>query len=341
MAPWPGLYNSEKFLKLFEPPDYLIDGILQRGYLYTATGMTGSGKTAVWLRIAAHLLLGREIGGLKVKKTKGLYLAGENPTDVQMRWAALAKEMDFDAAEMPIWFSPGAFALNDWMPQIRDMLGDDPDLGFVVTDTAQAFFTGDNENDNKQMVDFADSLRTFTKFKGRPAVIVPSHPTKNTANVLVPRGGGSFLNAVDGNFTHRRRAGETYTRLHWAGKFRGPPFEELRFQLEQTSGPLCDSEGKELPTVLARPISAAEAQKIDAEDMTDASTVLQACRDFPGHSYKRLADEIGWYSDGGRTPNKSRVWRAMKKLEAEGKVAIDQRQGWKLVSQVETESETD
>ena len=341
MAKWPGLYNSEQFLKLYEPPDYLIDRVLQRGYLYTATGMTGSGKTAVWLRIAAHLLTGRPIGGAKVKKCKVLYLAGENPTDVQMRWAALAREMDFDAAEMPIWFSPGAFTLTDWLPSIRDMLGDDLDMGLVVADTAQAFFTGDNENDNKQMVDFSDTLRDFTKFKGRPAVVVPSHPGKNTSNILIPRGGGSFLNAVDGNFTHRRKQGEAYSRMHWAGKFRGPPFEEIRFQLEGVEGPLQDSEGVDLPTVLARPISAEEARKLEAEDRTDAATVLQALGDFPGHSYRRLADEIGWYADGGKTPNKNRVWRAMKKLEADGKISIDTRQGWKLLSQVETDGGTD
>jgi hypothetical protein len=35
-----------EFLSKFEAPDYLVDGLLQRHFLYSLTGMTGAGKTA-------------------------------------------------------------------------------------------------------------------------------------------------------------------------------------------------------------------------------------------------------------------------------------------------------
>lgn len=332
MAAWPGIDTSEKFLEKFIPPDYLIDRILQRGYLYTMTGMTGTGKTAVCLRLAAHVALGLSIGEAAVKKGHVLYLAGENHTDVQMRWAALAREMDFDYREMPVYFSRGSFNLPEWIGGVRQLLEKHDDNALVFVDTATAFFPGDNDNDNKQMSDYAALLREFTKLPGNPAVIVPTHPAKNSSRVTMPRGGSAFLNSVDGNFTLRRRGGDSYVRLHWAEKFRGPPFEEIRFQLDRVDGPLKGTDGVPLPSILARPISAAEAMEIEAGDTADQAVVLQALHDFPGAGYRRLAEEIGWFGEGGKQPNKNRVWRAMSRLSEAGKVSIDARKGWKIIA---------
>ena len=52
------MQSSAEFVVGFVPPDYLIDGLLQRRYVYSLTGPTGSGKTAIALRIAIHVALG-------------------------------------------------------------------------------------------------------------------------------------------------------------------------------------------------------------------------------------------------------------------------------------------
>src|SRR5262249_38350148 len=39
------MQSSAEFVAGFVPPDYLIDGLLQRRYVYSFTGPTGSGKT--------------------------------------------------------------------------------------------------------------------------------------------------------------------------------------------------------------------------------------------------------------------------------------------------------
>jgi hypothetical protein len=45
-----GEYGAyQPFLKGFIPPDYLIDGILQRRFIYSLTAPTGGGKTAIAL----------------------------------------------------------------------------------------------------------------------------------------------------------------------------------------------------------------------------------------------------------------------------------------------------
>ena len=72
--------SSGEFVADFVPPDYLIDGLLQRRFLYALTGVTGLGKTAVALAIALHVALGLRLGKLEVERGKVLYFAGKIPT---------------------------------------------------------------------------------------------------------------------------------------------------------------------------------------------------------------------------------------------------------------------
>jgi hypothetical protein len=52
-GPPPIRFQSQAdFLKGFVPPDYIVDGVLQRRFIYSMTGRTGGGKTAIALALA-------------------------------------------------------------------------------------------------------------------------------------------------------------------------------------------------------------------------------------------------------------------------------------------------
>jgi hypothetical protein len=73
----------------------------------------------------------------------------------------------------------------------------------------------------------------------------------------VPRGGGAFLNEVDGNLTCVRD--DSLLTLHWCGKLRGPGFDPVALELVPLDSPrLVDADGDPISTVMARPISDAE-----------------------------------------------------------------------------------
>src|SRR5215472_5551645 len=72
----PKLLSSGAFIRGFTPPDYLIHGMLQRRFIYSITGRTGEGKTALCLRIAAHVAEGKPINRARVSQGRVLYLAG-------------------------------------------------------------------------------------------------------------------------------------------------------------------------------------------------------------------------------------------------------------------------
>ena len=63
------------------------------------------------------------------------------------------------------------------------------------------------------------------------------HPTKNPdMDNLLPRGGGAFLNEMDGNLVAIKN--NSVVTVHWHGKFRGPDFAPIRSSCrpEQRSG---------------------------------------------------------------------------------------------------------
>ena len=62
------IQSSGEFVKDFTPPDYLIDGLLQRHFIYSLTGPTGSGKTAMALRLGMHVALGLPLDKGKSKR---------------------------------------------------------------------------------------------------------------------------------------------------------------------------------------------------------------------------------------------------------------------------------
>ncbi len=72
----------------------------------------------------------------------------------------------------------------------------------------------------------------------------------------MPRGGGAFLNEVDGNIALRKGDGN-FVVAHALGKFRGPEFTPLNFALcvVRDHPLLKDSDGVQIPTIAAEPVT--------------------------------------------------------------------------------------
>jgi hypothetical protein len=111
-------------------------------------------------------------------------------------------------------------------------------LAMIVGDTASSFFPGDDENSNVQAGTYARTLRRLNECEGTPAIVALCHPTKNASHGnLLPRGGGAFLNELDGNLALWSPSKGEVTELHWCGKIRGPDFSALGSRLSATPSP--------------------------------------------------------------------------------------------------------
>ena len=317
--------SSADFLADFQPPDYLLDGVLQRRFCYSLTARTGVGKTAVAMLLAAHVATGRPLGGLYVAKGSVLYLAGENPTDVQMRWLGLTQEMSLDPEQMDVHFIPGVVRLSESAEAIsREIRDKKLELALVIVDTVAAFFEGDNDNDNVQAGVQARALRSMTCLPGGPSVLLLAHPTKRAADDdLIPRGGGAFLNEVDGNIALQKR--ESLIAASVQGKFRGPEFTPMYFELKAVRHPrLKDTRGRDIPTVIAQSVDEAGKAVLDAAGQRDEDKLLHMLEKHPRASMRTLSMFCGWRSH-------SKVERLLKTLK-EQKLVKKEGRAWVLTA---------
>jgi len=297
----PPILSGAEFVASFVPPDFVIDGILQKQFIYSLTAPTNAGKTAIMLLLAAHVALGRDIApGVEVERSRVLYLAGENPVDVMMRWIAMSQQHDFVIADTDVHFMAGTFPIAEAWDLVAADIEAIGGVGLVFVDTMAAYFRGEDENSNAQMAAYARLLRSLTTLPGGPCVVIACHPPKNAGNDnLQPRGGGAFIAEVDGNLTAKRDADSV--ELHWQGKFRGPDFSPIAFELKQvTHQNLKDSKGRLRPTIIARHISDVAKEAKATAYNADVRRLLQFISDDPRASLTDLAARMEWPPPSGK-----------------------------------------
>jgi hypothetical protein len=283
----PRFLSTAEFLARFEPKDFILKPILEEGRLYTLTGPTGTGKTAIALLMALHVgFLGTPLGVCKVRRAGVIFLAGENPDDVRTRWLTMLRRLHLNPKDADVRFVEGRFSIGEQYDVVARELAARP-AGLVTPDTLQALFSGDDSNSNDQMKEAAEIFRGIARLG--PAVMIPAHPVKGATrerNVLY--GGGALLNEVDGNLS--LWGPPDAVTLSWCGKFRGA-FEPMTFAIEPGVVPdETDSDGDPIKTVTARILASDEAEAVEAATNRGLQRLLAAIAENPGASIQRLAD---------------------------------------------------
>jgi hypothetical protein len=218
---------------------------------YALTGYTGHGKSSATLFLCLCILKGWDFGGHKVLPGAVLYLAGENPDNVMAQWLALCDYHDVEPDQPDMHWHHGYFDIRSSVKDLQAQAEKVQNLRLIVADTLQAFFAGESDNDNIQMMESARSFRSLGQIETKPTILIPAHPAGKKADrsTLVPRGGGAFLNEIDGNFTIWNDEDETL-KWSWQGKLRGAPFDPItvRMSLYTTCARIADKQGR-IPSI--------------------------------------------------------------------------------------------
>jgi hypothetical protein len=332
----PAFLSASDFAAGYQPQRPLIKAWdMKPGWLYSFTAPTGYAKTAISLDEAMQLAR----AGKRV-----VYLAGENPDEVRAR--ILLMQTKLNLAELPptLRFADGTFDLNSGMDHVRDEVKAMGGAELIVIDTSPAFQVvagGAEENSNTEQLCWALLLRQLTKLEGSPAVLALCHPVKRPQNVedLLPRGGGSFLAEVDGNYASWLTAEDgdrKYFDLTWTGKFRGS-FEPLSYVVEVTTCErLLDPDGNPIRSAWAFRADEQQVERAAAEQAEDDDTVLMAMADYPGKSLSEWARILDWRMPSG--PAKYRVERAIKRLKRHKLVELARDNHYRLTATGKTEA---
>jgi len=328
-----------EFIDGFVPPDYLVDGIIQRRYVYSLTAPTGHGKTALTLHLMFSIAHGEPFAGREVEAGNVLMLAGENPDDVRARTIVSSEIYGLPINNRMI-FWPGVFDIEQSMEILERVAVNANGLSLVIVDTAAAFSPTNDENDNMQQRQYAQKLRALCGLNGGPAVIINAHPTKNAQKEnLQPRGGGSFIAEMDGGLTLWSEDRGKTSRLHHSGKFRGPGFESIDFENQtHTSEKVADTRGRRLPSVVTVPMTEEKAEAIKKEQIKDQDVILAIMLKQRGRSYAEMARAANWYAESGKE-QKSRVEKAIKKLKDHGLVKKGRDDKYRLTESGKKEAE--
>jgi hypothetical protein len=249
-----------------------------------------------------------------VKKGKVLYFAGENPDDVRVRWIKLCETMEIPHGKNMLWLVGVPPLKNvDIKKKIYAAVKERGPVALVIIDTSAAYFQGDDENSNVQLGEHARMLRTFVHLPGGPTILVTCHPTKNPDPTnLLPRGGGAFLNEVDGNLSCNRD--NQLIEIDTHGKFRGPEFAPLLFKLNPVKlDTLKDEDDNPVWSVITVPITDAEHTTIQDSMEKRREELMQVMLDNPGLSLAEYAVKLGWETSDGK-PNRRLVQRLIDKL---------------------------
>lgn len=287
------MQTAAEFTSDFVSPEYIVDGVVRRGMLYTLTAPTGSGKTAVMLLASTAIAQGQLLHDREVEQGDVIFMAGENPDDVRARMIATMEFNGIDPETCRVHFIAGTFNIKNDLAKIAEQAARLKNLVLIVVDTFAAYFPGDDENNNAQALDFARVVRKLTALPSKPAVVMPAHPVKNAAKSnLAPKGGSSLVNEVDGNLTLWNDGG--IITLHWQVKFRGAEFEPLTFELKRCeSEKLRDAKGRLMPTILAVPMLTMRKIEVAKGNLSDDEKVLFSIRDNTAMSLAERARDAG------------------------------------------------
>lgn len=180
------------------PPEFCIEGLLERGGLSVMIGPPGAGKSTVALDLACHMATGKPWQGRRVIKTKVMYLPGEGLSGVVARINAWCHMHEVSVSEISetlllgspiIYISAGADKWAALMTQINH-----EGVGQVVFDTFARMAAEIDENSSRDVglaVRRFDKLRTETN----AGVMVLHHTAKH--NPTAARGSSALMAALE------------------------------------------------------------------------------------------------------------------------------------------------
>jgi hypothetical protein len=294
--PSPRFRTLKDFCAEYQPIAEVVGGgALYSGSLYTLTARTGTGKTSWLVTTALAGISGLGILGRPVKRGRYAFCTAENPDGVRMRFAvgSFHWNIDQDAVGRDLVISDNRVRPEEICEYLAREAEHGPFTGIFI-DTWQAFFDGRDANNPTEAVNFTKRFRPLVALPGAPAVVIAAHPNKNANNdELIPNGGGSTLNEVDGNLAMAQLP-SGLVELGWQGKFRGLNFEPQLYRIDRLCSPdVVDVTGRQIAIPLMLPISVEDADARESAIANMDTRLLRSVAENPSGTLSTLADAAG------------------------------------------------
>lgn len=299
-----------------KPLQYAVQNLLVQGYLYTLTAKANHGKTTLATRLAGAVTKGELFGSLRTKQGKVLWLSGENAYDTDLKFKAAIERNFADMTEVEVL--PMAINLAEEIDKLLRSASHHI-YTLVVVDSLQAYAGGADLITNDQALNNMKACRKLTKLQGNPAVVVLAHPIKNAdKDNLIPYGGGSAYNELDGNLT-LWKTDEIATLNHT--KLRQPSFAQTKYELDiHTFKDLPDGFGGHTTSTVFTPLTYSDAEVKEQQHRDNCEQILIQLRSAD-MTHPQLARAILGKEDDATIKRMQRMvqdWRDQGYIKATG-----------------------
>jgi len=184
-------------------PEFLVDGMIERGSLTMIFGKPASGKSFLAVDLAASIATGRAFQGLKTQKGDVVYIAGEGYRGLKRRFNAWSKYHDVSPEEIRVMISRSAVDYRDERAaqELETELIRARESGLspilLIIDTLARNHSGD-ENSNSEMGKFISVIDQFN-VKFDCATLIVHHSGHGESQRA--RGASALRGALDSEFS--------------------------------------------------------------------------------------------------------------------------------------------
>ena len=187
-----------------KPPQWLIDGMLEKEALTMCFGSPGAGKTFAVLDMALSIAAGKDWHGKDVEQGLVLYIAGEGHAGFARRVAAWSTTHNVDLTDVPFYKSNSAVIVNDQTSseelhqELQKMASAVGKPKLIVLDTLARTMIGD-ENSSEKVGEYIKALDNVKAEYGCTVLIV-HHTGHSSSAQSRARGSSALLGALDAEF---------------------------------------------------------------------------------------------------------------------------------------------
>ena len=208
------------------PPEWLIEGVLERACLTGLIGSAGCGKSFLAIDMACSIASGKSFHDRAVSAGKVLFIAGEGQRGITARIEAWCKANDVAVNTLDLHISTQPIPMHNDIEVLNVVAEAERlrDVKLIIIDTLARSFGGHNENSTQDMNHFinnCDMLRGDDR-----GVMVVHHSGHNGDRA---RGNSAFYAALDAEISLKKSNNDiavTCTKMKDA-----PEFDPLNFIL--------------------------------------------------------------------------------------------------------------
>ena len=254
-APLPGFSTADLFGD-YQPPSYIVKGIVEPGELAVWFGESGAMKSFAVVDLALHIATGKAYAGHRVIHNGVLIIAGEGGEGIKRRIKAwmIRHGIGMDDCQPAIYcatqpanlmFDEGT--VRSTVMEAEKIIGSP--IGVVVFDTLAASFGDGDENATSDMTRALQTARMACG-DGRAIILVHhvGHGDKGRE-----RGSYALRAAADRRVLVERPGDGRVVSLTCAKAKDGEPFSQITFEWRQVEIGWFDADGDQLTSVVLEP----------------------------------------------------------------------------------------